>query len=49
MLYRSTMPETATSDFEWLFAMVRQYGVPNGTYPVFDGEWGYTSATPPCN
>ncbi|CUE71464.1 cellulase-like protein, putative, partial [Bodo saltans] len=46
--YRPTMPETALEDFAKLRTLIDQYSRGNASVPFLDGEWGYTSATPPC-
>jgi hypothetical protein len=46
--YPASAPETTLDDFRNLFALIAQYAPKNRTLEVYDGEWGYTSATPPC-
>lgn len=46
--YRSDAPETVLPDYVTLRALIAQYAAPGHTYPVLSGEWGYTSALPPC-
>ena len=43
--YRAAAPEDALGDFARLFALIAGYGK---SLPVIPGEWGYTSAAPPC-
>ena len=47
--YPATSPETTLDDFVLLFALIKQDKPANKTLDVYDGEWGYTSATLPCN
>jgi len=44
--YRSGPPESAAAELRQLSAIIKQY-VPAGM-PILSGEWGYTSALPPC-
>jgi hypothetical protein len=46
--YPATAPETTLGDFQNLFALVKQFSPKNKTLEIYDGEWGYTSASPPC-
>ena len=48
--YRWTIPETALRTFSTLESLIRQYSLDNisAELPMYSGEWGYTSATPPC-
>ena len=43
--YRSAAPEDALGDFARLFSLIAGY---RKSLPVVPGEWGYTSAAPPC-
>ena len=44
--YRSTAPEDALGDYKALRQMLVAAGFPS--FPFLGGEWGYTSALPPC-
>ena len=48
--YRSGPPESVLADWVTLRGLVERYA-PAGkaTMPLIDGEWGYTSAIPPCD
>ena len=47
--YRDTPPETALDDYVALRSLITKYA-PAGKedMPIYIGEWGYTTATPPC-
>lgn len=45
--YRNTVPETALPDFAALAQLIGQYA-DGHAMPMINGEWGYTSALPPC-
>ena len=47
--YRAGPPESVLADWAALAALISKY-TPAGSAPLsmVDGEWGYTSATPPC-
>jgi len=47
--YRSGPPESAAAELQQLAAIVALYAAPGKHYPVLSGEWGYTSASLPCN
>ena len=48
--YRPTAPDTVLPDWTRLRAMIEQYGSTERerSMPMLSGEWGYTSAVPPC-
>ncbi len=48
--YRAGPPESVLQDWAQLAALTANYTPPGGQQPLtaIDGEWGYTSATPPC-
>ena len=47
--YRAGAPESATADLEQLAALIASYRPGLPALPVLSGEWGYTSATRPCD
>jgi hypothetical protein len=49
--YRSSAlpPETVLEDWRTLAGLIEQYSPPGAApRPMISGEWGYTTATPPC-
>jgi len=49
--YRSTAPDTVLSDYVSLRALIDSHGKTPAqkALPILSGEWGYTSASLPCN
>ena len=46
--YRSGPPESVVDDWATLRALVAKYAPGGHVNDLIDGEWGYTSADPPC-